>query len=307
MGRLALSAAAWAVYLLPHPMRELLARAIAGLLGFARFRSAVIEQNLGFAFPGEAGVARREELARAAHLHLARLALEILLLFGPMRRFVLSRSRLIGTEHWSRASATGKGVLFLSSHVGNWEVMAATGALHSPAETPMRLMLVTKHLKPEWFHRAIEKGRAACGVSATYEPHTLRDVLGHLKKGGTVGFVQDQYAGAPVGVRVPFFGVPVGTISAVAVLAKRTGASVLPVVNYRDASGRFTVEILAPMAWEAHENPDYEIASNTARYSAELERHVRAHPEQWLWTHRRFKGDLSPLRPDEWKEGRART
>jgi KDO2-lipid IV(A) lauroyltransferase len=106
---------------------------------------------------------------------------------------------------------------------------------------------------------------------------------------------------------VPFFGVPVGTISAVAVVAKRTGAPVLPVVNYRDpVRGRYVVEIHPPLAWKTHEDPDFEIAQNTAHYSEVLEGHIRQYPEQWLWTHRRFKGDLSPLRENEWSSGRSR-
>jgi len=75
------------------------------------------------------------------------------------------------------------------------------------------------------------------------EGGTLKDVLRHLSKNGTVGFVMDQYSGPPVGVRVPVFGVPVGTPAVIATLAKRTGAVVLPAVNYRLPDGRFVTEI----------------------------------------------------------------
>jgi lauroyl/myristoyl acyltransferase len=67
------------------------------------------------------------------------------------------------------------------------------------------------------------------------------------------------------------------------------------------------VEIRAPLEWSpAPEGPDAEAAHNTARYAAQIECDIRAHPEQWLWIHRRFKGDLSPLRPGEWSQGRPR-
>jgi KDO2-lipid IV(A) lauroyltransferase len=182
--------------------------------------------------------------------------------------------------------------------------MAASG-IQIPG---LRILLVTKHLKPEWLHRAIERARARCQVSATYEPKTLRDVLRHLKAGQVVGFVLDQYAGAPVGMRVPVFGIPVGTTTAVAMLAKRTGAPVLPIVNYRLPGGDYRVDIRPPLAWELSptEDADEEIGINTAHYAAVLEKDIYAHPEQWLWSHRRFKGDLSPLRPNEWYEGRPR-
>jgi len=131
-------------------------------------------------------------------------------------------------------------------------------------------------------------------------------VLTHLKKNGTVGFVLDQYAGPPVGVRVPVFGVPVGTNTVVAMIAKRTGATVLTAVNYRTDEGTVVVEIGPGIDWIEHHDPNYEIAQNTAHYAEILQKHVYAHPEQWLWIHKRFKGDLSPIRPEEWEDGRAR-
>lgn len=289
--------------LAPLPVRRALARVLAVLLSQFKLRARVVRENLALAYPNDP--ARRERLFRDAYLHLATLSLEILMLLGPsgwMKRFVLRHGKLKGLENWRAAHESGKGVLFLSSHVGNWEIMAATGALHGG----MDLMIVTKHLKPEWLHRAIERGRAACGVSGTYEPRTLKDVLGHLKRGGTVGFVLDQYTGPPVGFRVPVFGVPVGTSGAIATLARRTGAVVLPVVNYREKDGTHVTDIRRPLDWIRDEVASRELGLNTARYAQETERDIYAHPEQWLWIHRRFKGDMSPLRPDEWAEGRVR-
>jgi Kdo2-lipid IVA lauroyltransferase/acyltransferase len=98
----------------------------------------------------------------------------------------------------------------------------------------------------------------------------------------------------------------VGTNVAIAVLAKRTGAQVIPFKNYRREDGRVVVEAGAAVPWQTHENPDVELALNTAAYTAIVEEQIREHPAQWLWSHRRFKGDLTPLREGEWEEGRRR-
>jgi KDO2-lipid IV(A) lauroyltransferase len=90
-------------------------------------------------------------------------------------------------------------------------------------------------------------------------------------------------------------------------LAKRTGAVVLPVLNTREPDGRWTLEVRPPIDWEANEDPAFEIALNTSRYAAAQEAVILAHPEQWLWSHRRFKGDLSTLRDTEWTEKRVRS
>jgi len=128
-----------------------------------------------------------------------------------------------------------------------------------------------------------------------------------LKANGTVGFVLDQYAGPPVGIRVPVFGIPVGTQSALALLVKRTESVVLPVSNYWDEKlKKQIVEISGPVEWIQDENPDQELGLNTQNYAKQVEKAILAHPEQWLWVHRRFKGDLTPMRLGEWEQGRAR-
>ncbi len=287
--------------LLPPRVLAIQGSALGGLLRGIGFRRKVVEGNLEIAFPGDALAGQRRQLSGDAYRHLGRLFLEIFLLFGFFRRYVRRHVELTGLANWSAARDAGRGVLFLSSHVGNWELMAAAGARDG-----IDLMLVTKHLKPEWLHRAVEQGRARAGVRGTYEPRTLREVLRHLKSGGTVGMVLDQYAGPPVGVRVPFMGVCVGTNLALATIAKRTGAPVVPVVNHRLPDGRVRVEILPAVPWCDDTDPHRELALNTANYAKVLEGHVRSHPGQWLWTHKRFKGDLSPLRPGEWESGRPR-
>lgn len=291
--------------LMPLSVRTLLGGLLGDCLRFSGWKRNVVEENLKLAYPSVADEAKRSRLKSAGYRHFGRLTLEILLLLSrrgnSLREFIEDDVQISGLEHWRQATENGKGAIFVSSHVGNWEVMAARGGLSG-----IDLMIVTKRLKPEWLHQAIEEGRRKSGVLGTYEPKTFRDLLGHLKKGGTVGFVLDQYTGPPVGIRVPVFGVPVGTHSVLAVVAKRTGACVLPVINYRLPDGRFKVEIQPPLSWIPDPDVGQELGLNTAAYASVLESHIRAHPEQWLWIHRRFKGDLGPLKEGEWRGGRTR-
>ncbi len=313
-----IQALAWMHYYSPPSMKRRYARGLAWVMDHWGLRKKVIRQNLEIAYSCQAVGARDfdqihpTQRMRNFYIHLAWIVFEILYLFGPMKKFVMTRSQLKGLEHWQKALERGKGVLFLANHIGNWEVMAATGALQGRLE----VLLVTKHLKPEWLHRAIEAGRKSCGVKGTYEPRTMKEILAALKRNQTVGIVLDQYAGPPIGVRVPFFGKWVGTSSVVAILAKRTGAVVLPVNNRRLSDGSFEVEIEPPMEWEATSPVEggndadtvaWEIAWNTQKYTHWIEKSILANPDQWLWIHRRFKGELGPLRDREWLEKRPRT
>ncbi len=289
--------------LLPRSVSLALGSALGLLLRRLGWRHRLVSSNLLLAYPGASRdeEQRRERIARGFYSHFGRLAVEILMLFSARwSSWVREQVVLHGRENWEKAHARGRGVIIVSSHLGNWEAMAAGIAL-SGADG----LIVTKHLKPEWIHREMEESRLRAGVRGTYEPKTLRDVMSHLKRGGTVGFVIDQYAGPPIGIRVPFFGVPVGTLSAPAIIAGRTGAVVLPASCTRDEHGRFQVEIgeaFGDLEGVSHR----EIASRLALWVAGVEKCVRKTPEQWLWSHRRFKGDLSPLGADEWDRSRER-
>lgn len=291
---------------LPSAGRRAVCIALGRLLYWGKMRRHVVDQNLLFAFPGDSkeAQAKRQHVLVESYVHLAGLVFEIMMLLGPMPQFLRSYVSFAGLENWKEAKKQGKGVIFLSGHVGNWEIMTEGGG-HILG---MDILAVTKVLRPSWLHTAIEQGRQRCQIQATYEPKTMRDILRHLSKNGTLGMVLDQYAGPPVGVRVPVFGIPVSTTTAFAALVKRTGAVVLPVTNWRDENGFFHVRIGSALPWiSCEESTHEELAINTARYAATVEGFIREHPEQWLWTHRRFKGDLSPLAPDEWKKPRSRS
>lgn len=294
-----LGAVGWIYSRMPSFLRYPLAYSLGSVFSLLQLRKSVICQNLEYAYPND--LALQKKLQRDSYTHLGFLVFEVLMVLGGMKSFVQRNVCVEGREHLERAKAEGKGFLFLSSHVGCWEVMAAASSILG-----IQTLLVTKHIKPEWLHQAIESGRERCRVQGTYEPRTMRDILKHLKKGEPVGMVMDQYAGPPIGVRVPFMGKYVGTSSGLAAIAKRTGASVIPVLNYRDRQGRFVLRFSPPIPWQNESNPNRELAVNTALYAQHIEADVRAHPEQWLWLHRRFKGDLSPVDPGEWDAKRTR-
>lgn len=286
----------------PRFLRQAMERSLAFAYRKIKLRRKVILENLARAEAARPGWTAPTE--QQVYRHLARLTWEIILLFGPVKHYRDRHSVLEGLEHWKAAKerAKGGGVICLSSHLGNWELMAGAGSRDG-----MDMMIVTKVLKPPFIFKGITRGRENIGVRATYEPQTFKDILRHLKRGGSVGMVIDQYAGPPVGIRVPFFGIPVGTQSAIAFIAKRTGAPVIPAYSYWDEVRDCRVVRMEPaLEWITDPDPEQEIALNTAQMSAVVERQIFEHPAEWLWSHRRFKGDLSPLRAGEWTEGRSR-
>lgn len=287
--RVALFASGLAVTCLPRRLELWIGPRLGRLLLRLSRRRGVAFDNIRRCFPGQ-DVGRYRRLLERNYEHYGILALELLHLFSPVpghyRRYAAKVSAVDGFENWKRAQEKGKGVLFVSSHLGNWELMVAGGTL---AGIP--LTMVTKHLKPEWLHRKVERSRLQTGARALYEPRTLPGIMRALRSFEAVGFVMDQYAGPPIGIPVPFFGVKVGTLAAVSTLAQRTGAAVIPVRTHRDESGVVRISIEPAMDLSAIVADE---EKTTGALAAKVERWVREYPEQWLWIHRRFKNVVWP-------------
>lgn len=290
--RVVLFACGLAVTCLPRALELRLGRALGRFFLLAdRKRQRIAHENMRRCLP-ELGSAGRDELLRRNYEHYGILTLELLHLFSPIpghwRAYSSRVARLEGFENWKKGHAEGKGMLFVSAHMANWELMVACGCMQG-----IPMTMVTRKLKPQWLHDLMESRRAETGAKCAFQPRTLPAVLKALRAGESVGFVMDQYHSPPMGTPVPFFGVVVDTLAAVGSIAQRTGAGIVMVTQIREPDGLLRVVIEPPLRLgEAAENP----VAATAALTREVERLIRENPSQWLWVHRRFKNLKEPAR-----------
>ncbi len=282
--RVVLLGAGTAVTFLPRFLEMRLGRVLGRFLlaiDFKRYKIA--QENMARCLP-ELSDEERRRLLVENYRHYGILALELLHYFSPFRGHFSDYARRIavleGYENWQAANARGKGVMCISLHMANWELMLALAALRGIPST-----LVTRHLKPEWLHKRLEAERLAYGCRCVYAPNTLLVVLRALRHGESVGIAMDQYMHPPAGIPVKFFGVEVDTLTAPTTLALRTGAALLPVTQKREPDGRVRI-IMFP---EIKPGPEQDLALATAPLIRVIEGMIRDNPSQWLWVHRRFK------------------
>ncbi len=252
-------------------------------------RRRIAEENMRRCLP-ELSQEQRARLLRENFEHYGVLALEILHMFSPIpghyRRYAARVARLEGFEHWNRAADKGKGVLFVSAHLANWEFAASAAALKG-----IPITITTRFLKPKWLHRKMEAARLSTGVRALYQPRTLPGVLRALRANEAVTFVMDQYAPPPMGTWAVFFGAKVHTLAAVGSIAQRTGAAIIPAKQRRTPDGIVHI-VLEPELdlGNAAGDPDKAAQILVSR----VEKWIREEPRQWLWVHRRFKNAVWP-------------
>jgi len=273
------------VGLLPRPLAR--AKGIAlGLMVYVLHRRLrrVGMRNLTLAFP-EMSRSQRRRILRGVFVSLGRQLAEVCL-FPRYNRENVSRIVIYdGFENFERAYARGKGVLFLTAHLGGWELSAFA---HSLQGHP--LSIVMRSLDNPYVDRLIQSYRTMHGNRTVDKDDFVRGLLQAMRAGQTVGILMDTNMTPPQGVFVDFFGIPACTASGLARIALRTGAAVVPGFTVWDAKLRKYILRFDP-AVELVRTGDNEadIVANTAKFTRVIEDFVRRYPDQWLWVHRRWK------------------
>ncbi|MEZ5352224.1 MAG: lysophospholipid acyltransferase family protein [Bryobacteraceae bacterium] len=263
----------------PVAFSERLARVYTGLLDRAipRLRRVAM-RNLALALPS-LDSAEHARIASASFHSIAR----ILVSMARFPRIGKSNVRqwigYDGFEHYERALEAGKGVLFATAHLGNWELSAFAHALMAK---PMHI--VVRALDNPRIDAMVTRLRGASGNHVIEKRDFARGILRALSRNEAVGILIDQNAALDEGLFIDFFGVKACVSGGIARIAARTGATVIPgFALWYDAESRYVLKFYPPVAITGDE------AEDTRRIHATLEAAIREYPDQWLWMHRRWK------------------
>jgi KDO2-lipid IV(A) lauroyltransferase len=268
---------------------DALVRAGGTMLGLAvytidRAHRRIAERNLAAAFPARPARERRA-IARAAFAHFGRLLFELLKFSTLSREQMLARVEFDGEDRSRFAYAQGKGVLFVTGHFGFWELHAMVHALRVQP-----IALLARALDNPYLNQLLEGIRQRTGNSVVYRRGTIRRVMRTLQAQQGVAVLIDQHIIGRDAIYVDFFERPAATTSAVAALALRTGAPVVPVFALPLGRGRYRVIYEHPVEPPRSDSEDA-IREFTQRCTDVLEMYVRRYPHLWLWMHRRWRDD----------------
>ncbi|BDG03285.1 lysophospholipid acyltransferase family protein [Anaeromyxobacter oryzae] len=276
------------------------ALALGGFAGAVAHRLAwktrgVALAHLALAFP-EKSEAEREAIARGMFVHLARSALEL----AAIRSF---DDRLDAYVELSPPTllkdviARGRGMVFVTGHVGSWELLA-----RRIARAGIQNAVIAKASADAALNTMAERFRAEGGVTTLWRenPDTGRAIIRTFRQGKALGLLIDQDTNVQ-GVFVPFFGRLAFTPRAAADLAIRFGAPVVVGTIHRKGphpgDGHLLTVTEIPFSSDPPDR-EAEVVRLTAACSAALEAAIRRHPEEWVWMHERWK-----TRPDETATG----
>lgn len=243
-------------------------------LAIPRYRRIAL-RNLELAGFG----ANRSDIVNGMFRHLAR-ALSVFARMPEMNRNNIGDwIRYEGFEHYQEAKRRGKGVLFATGHLGNWELSAYAHALMTE---PMNV--VVRPLDNARLDALVERRRTGSGNRVIGKKDSARALLRALRANEPVGVLVDHNSMLNEGLFVDFFGIPACTNSAFAKLAHHSAAAVIPGFAVWSALEQRYVLRFYPLI-EMTGN----VTEDTQRVQSAIESAIREYPDQWLWIHRRWK------------------
>jgi Kdo2-lipid IVA lauroyltransferase/acyltransferase len=270
---------------LPRPLARALASAGAWvlLLLLPKLRKTA-EFNLRLAFP-EWTDAQRRVVMRKMTRNLGWMAAE----FARFPKYTAENIErtvvLDGHENFLTGKSRGKGVLFLTGHIGAWELSSFAHGLYG---FPLRYM--ARPLDNEPMDAMVNRYRGLSGNAPIFKNESARVMLRVLKESGTVGILADQNTMPGEGVFVDFFGTPACTTTGIARVALQTGAAVVPGYAYWDEGMRkYRLRFEPPVELVRTGHTERDVVANTQKFAKVIEEIVRKHPEQWVWIHARWK------------------
>ena len=262
---------------------------LCGLIGviaypFAKQTRTLIQRHLAMAYKSEMSPAEVKMLSKKVFRYLAMNTGEMLRAtrietWDQLAEFL----EVTGYENFTNANARGKGVIFLTCHLGAFDLQVSTMALKG-----LNPNIIGTPLKDERLNELLWNYRNKYGAVAIERGRETFRLIKVLKSGGSVALLIDQDTRVK-STFVDFFGIPASTPVGVTVLALKTGAAVVPTYIYLGQDWKQHMVIMPEVQLTVTGDEDADINQNTQMLTTLTESIIRQHPEQWVWMHERWK------------------
>jgi len=247
-----------------------------------RHRRVAID-NLTHAYRDQKSSREIKALALKIFQNLTLILFEIGWSLNIKNQDFLRHFKFVGLHHAQEAYQKGKGILALTAHIGNWELLIMATALKG---FPMSAIYRPLEFAP--LDKFFVNLRTRYGAKVYPKYFAMRKILRSIKDKEIIGILLDQNEHAESGVFVDFFGRPACTNKGLALIALRTEVPVIPGFLVREGTG-FRIEFGPEIPLIRTGDKEKDIAENTRQYNQVLESIILRYPEQWFWVHRRWK------------------
>jgi len=301
--RILLKFTIWLLNAISWRMAYFFARGIANFAWLIRLYHHTVFKNLNLAFGKEKSQEELKRLAKRIYHNVTRYAVELLRCYRLSPETIDSMFTIEGRENLDRALAKGKGVMTISGHLGNFMLMGT-----KLVQEGYPFGVLYREVRDKKVARLIKDMQRILNVHsipALPAHRAVKESLRWLRKNTILFLQQDRNFFEDKGaIWVDFFGQPAATAPGTVILAKRSGATLLPMFIVRKKGNEgYTIVIDSPVELELTGDKEKDILVNTQKFTKIIEDYVRRYPTQYFWIYRRWRGTLRKL--EEIRVGKA--
>lgn len=269
---------------IPYGVAVFIGRAIGALFfSIDKKRKRITIENLTKAFGNRYPDEEIEAIAKKVFGNLAVMFFEFMRLPWLTEKTVGRYVEFTGLEHFDSALKKGNGVLLITGHFGNWELLGVSLSLRG-----YKLDIVARELDSPLFERFVRWVRTRHGNRLISKSRSMRRLMKSLAENSIAALLIDQNVALAEGVFVDFFSIPACTNKGPALLVEASGASAVPAFIVRKGR-RHKVVVLPEIPLVSTDNRADDIVVNTGLMTKAVEDMIRRYPDQWFWVHRRWK------------------
>ena len=259
---------------------------LSGLLKLIHPRAKVIDDNLKIAYPYSTEKWRREIRAKV-YENLAWTLTETLALQHDTKQALTWVKNVRNLDMLDSLLDSGKGVMFLSAHFGNWELLASWYAQHA-AKWGAKLCSIIKEQSDKDISGYIDEIRRNSGIEFVSKDESVMKLVRMLKGGAHISVMGDV---AGVGeIMVPFMGHDATNMAGPAVMSMLSGVPIVPVAIYRNAPFEHEIEFFDPLnVPDASLSHEERMKAIILEGNVAIEHFIRKRPELWFWLHKRWR------------------
>jgi KDO2-lipid IV(A) lauroyltransferase len=287
---------------LPRDLALKLARMIGEMTAILDVKERKLaEKNLGRVYGLKWSELKIRLLARDCFVKMALNTADVIQSRTWTEEDLRSHVDVEGMEHFDEALSRGKGLVAVTGHIGNFELMAAWFA----AVKKVPLSVIGRRLYDDRLDALVVENRERFGMENIPSDAPAKKVLSTLKSGRVLGVLIDLDSSRIAGEFVPFFGIPARTPSGPIVIGRQSRSPAVPMAMFRTADDSYLIKILPIIEISRTEDRDADVLEALKRCNLALEELINYDPSQWAWIHDRWRSkpsDVASVKDDQKQE-----
>lgn len=209
---------------------------------------------------------------------------------GISRKKLLEKVIIHNQEIYEKFKSRGKNIIFQTAHYGNWELLSlAIGARYG------LLWVVGRNLDSPRMNQILQKNREQFNVHMLEKKGAIRGLLRGLKDGNNIGLLVDQNTTEKDGILIDFFGKRARHTPSAALMARKTGAVILPTFITTKDYQTYDITFYEPIVTHRSEDHDRDIKQSVQAQADITQKVIEEKPDEWFWLHRRWKNQYEEL------------